>query len=251
VHGPHRHTRIGALCCCGSGGGCLGAARAWLMCGAGARRYRTQFFCGPDAVRSAKLSKTEKSRKAKSQKIATEKAMRTLRIKKGKASDVTAADVEDDDGAAAASASGGGGRGARAGRGRGRGGRRAARKKATPSPEGRTPTVTQVYREIMAKAGRKPVGMYERIAAARRRQNKRLRVAEEAESGSDDEASETEDAATGDKEEKEERDVAEGEQSAKEQDAGAAAAADSDLEDFELEVGDHVEVQDENNPVAW
>ena len=46
------------------------------------------YFCGPDAVRTAKLAKRETK-----QDLANEKAMRTLKIKKGKAGDVTADDV--------------------------------------------------------------------------------------------------------------------------------------------------------------
>ena len=42
-----------------------------------------KYFCGPDAVRTAKLAKREKKRD-----VANEKAMRTLKIKSGKAEDV-------------------------------------------------------------------------------------------------------------------------------------------------------------------
>jgi hypothetical protein len=91
------------------------------------------YFCGPDAVRTAKLAKREKK-----QKVANEKAMRTLKIKPGKASDVTEADAAVDKPEPA------------------------KRRKAAS-----VPSVTNMYREVMAEAGRTPVSMYDRINAAR------------------------------------------------------------------------------------
>jgi DNA repair protein RAD16 len=55
-------------------------------------RMHNWYFCGPNARRTEKQSKTEK----RTAMMAKEKAMRTLRIKAGKASDVTEADINDE-----------------------------------------------------------------------------------------------------------------------------------------------------------
>jgi hypothetical protein len=66
-------------------------------------------------------------------------------------------DSADDDSAAAAG---------------GKGSRKRAKKKATPTTA--PVTVTQIYRDVMSKAGRKPVGMYERINNGRNAHNARV-----------------------------------------------------------------------------
>ena len=76
-----------------------------------------KYFCGPDAVRTAKLAKREKKRD-----VANEKAMRTLKIKSGKAEDVVDA----------------------------------------------LPTPSNFYRELMTKAGRPAMSMYDGAIKARR-----------------------------------------------------------------------------------
>ena len=76
-----------------------------------------KYFCGPDAVRTAKLAKREKKRD-----VANEKAMRTLKIKSGKAEDVVEA----------------------------------------------LPTPSNFYRELMTKAGRPAMSMYDGAIKARR-----------------------------------------------------------------------------------
>ncbi|ACO62624.1 SNF2 super family [Micromonas commoda] len=76
-----------------------------------------KYFCGPDAVRTAKLAMREKK-----QNVANEKAMRTLKIKQGKASDVV---------------------------------------------EAALPTPGNLYRELMSKAGRPAMSMYDSAIKAR------------------------------------------------------------------------------------
>ena len=93
-----------------------------------------KYFCGPDAVRTAKLAMREKK-----QNVANEKAMRTLKIKKGKASDVV---------------------------------------------EAALPTPGNLYRELMSKAGRPAMSMYD--SAIKARQNpKDPSVVERVDDGSD------------------------------------------------------------------
>ena len=93
-----------------------------------------KYFCGPDAVRTAKLAKREKKQDA-----ANEKAMRTLRIKKGDAADVV--DVVE--------ANGTDGKGTE------------KKRKALPTPG-------NFYRELMTKAGRPAMSMYDGAIKARR-----------------------------------------------------------------------------------
>ena len=77
-----------------------------------------KYFCGPDAVRTEKLSRREVTRD-----VANEKAMRTLKIKEGSAKDV---------------------------------------KKMIPTP-------ANFYKELMAKAGREAMSMYDGAHKARER----------------------------------------------------------------------------------
>jgi DNA repair protein RAD16 len=92
-----------------------------------------KYFCGPDAVRTAKLAKREKTRD-----VANEKAMRTLRIKKGDAKDV----VEPM--------------------------RRPEPASGAPAPKNALPTPGNFYRELMTKAGRPAMSMYDGAMRARR-----------------------------------------------------------------------------------
>ena len=92
-----------------------------------------KYFCGPDAVRTAKLAKREKTRD-----VANEKAMRTLRIKKGDANDV----VEPM--------------------------RRPEPASGAPAPKNALPTPGNFYRELMTKAGRPAMSMYDGAIRARR-----------------------------------------------------------------------------------
>jgi hypothetical protein len=92
-----------------------------------------KYFCGPDAVRTAKLAKREKTRD-----VANEKAMRTLRIKKGDAKDA----VEPM--------------------------RRPEPASGAPAPENALPTPGNFYRELMTKAGRPAMSMYDGAIKARR-----------------------------------------------------------------------------------
>ena len=115
-----------------------------------------KYFCGPDAVRTAKLAKREKKRD-----VANEKAMRTLRIKKGKAED-----VEED-----------------AGRSKAKDGVK-AEAGAAPNP-GAVPTPANFYRELMTKAGRPAMSMYEAAHRARACPNPGDRSGEVSESDSD------------------------------------------------------------------
>ena len=120
------------------------------------------YFCGPQAVRSEKLRKRQRK-----QDDANEKAMRTLRIKKD---DESPAEAK-----AAAAAKEGGQRSTAAGNSKlgqrqraqpstARGnGSAAASGTAAAAAAARTPTLSNVYRELMQEAGRRPVGMYERI----------------------------------------------------------------------------------------
>lgn len=98
------------------------------------------YFCGPAAKRTEKLELREKKRQS-TQQIANEKAMRTLKIKPGRADDVTEADIAEQQSSAASSSV-------------------AAYASAVPS-------VTNLYREVMAQAGKTPVSMYDRINKAR------------------------------------------------------------------------------------
>ena len=91
-----------------------------------------KYFCGPDAVRTAKLAKREKTRD-----VANEKAMRTLRIKKGDAKDA----VEPM--------------------------RRPDLASGAPAPESALPTPGNFYRELMTKAGRPAMSMYDGAIKAR------------------------------------------------------------------------------------
>lgn len=92
-----------------------------------------KYFCGPDAVRTAKLAKREKTRD-----VANEKAMRTLRIKKGDAKDL----VEPM--------------------------RRPEPASGAPAPKNALPTPGNFYRELMTKAGRPAMSMYDGAIKARR-----------------------------------------------------------------------------------
>jgi DNA repair protein RAD16 len=112
-----------------------------------------KYFCGPEAVRTAKLAKREVNRD-----VANEKAMRTLKIKSGKASDVVDANADVVDANANANA-------------------KNAKKKKPKRLDADVniarevadamPTISNVYKELMAKAGRPARSMYEAAHDAR------------------------------------------------------------------------------------
>mgnify|MGYP006075928877 FL=1 len=104
-----------------------------------------KYFCGPDAVRSAKLAKRETKQDA-----ANEKAMRTLRIKKG---DGIGGGVMEDAGKAK----------------RSDGGESAAVPVEQEKPKKKAlPTPGNFYKELMTKAGRPAMSMYDGAIKARR-----------------------------------------------------------------------------------
>ena len=101
-----------------------------------------KYFCGPNARRTLKQSKTEKTRKMQETK---KKAMKTLRIGAGDADD----DDDDDDDEEEEE---GGGEGA--------GSRKKQKKKAPAKKKAYSCTPSGIYRELMDEANREAVPMY-------------------------------------------------------------------------------------------